>query len=334
MKTGKQVWKQKFAEWKEGYSGIVAPLVANGVLITGMAGGEFGVRGFLDGWDPETGKKLWRRYTIPGPGEPGYETWPQGRRRVQARRRHRRGSPARTIPQLDLVYWGTGNAGPWNPAYRKGDSLYSASVLAIRPKTGEIVWHYQFTPNDIVRLRRRERERARRPARRRRDAQSADARRPERLLLRHRPHQRQADRARYPFGKVNWATHIDLKTGRPVETDVRKRLEAGEEVELWPFSGTKNWAPMAFNPKTGTVYLNTINLAQYMKYQNVDYKSGARYTGARRRAQASGGRRRRGLSRSDGPAHRQSASGRSSSPTTSRRPACSRPTAGSSSPAA
>ncbi|MES2561504.1 MAG: PQQ-binding-like beta-propeller repeat protein, partial [Pseudomonadota bacterium] len=68
MKTGKQVWKEKFADWKEGYSSIAAPLIANSVLITGMSGAEFGVRGFLDGWDPETGKKLWRRYTVPGPG--------------------------------------------------------------------------------------------------------------------------------------------------------------------------------------------------------------------------------------------------------------------------
>ena len=77
MKTGKQVWKEKFAEWKEGYSSLAAPIIANGVLITGMSGAEFGVRGFLDGWDPETGKKLWRRYTVPGPGEKGFETWPQ-----------------------------------------------------------------------------------------------------------------------------------------------------------------------------------------------------------------------------------------------------------------
>jgi alcohol dehydrogenase (cytochrome c) len=71
-----------------------------------------------------------------------------------------------------------------------------------------------------------------------------------------------------------------MKTGRPVETDIRQRLIAGEEVELWPFSGTKNWAPMAFNPKTGVVYLNTIHLAQNLKYLPAEYKSGARYTGA------------------------------------------------------
>ncbi|MEQ1772500.1 MAG: PQQ-dependent dehydrogenase, methanol/ethanol family [Burkholderiales bacterium] len=277
MKTGKQVWKEKFAEWKEGYSSIVAPLVANGVLITGMSGAEFGVRGFLDGWDPETGKKLWRRYTVPGPGEKGFETWPQDNDA------YKRGGATTWVtgsydPELDLTYWGTGNTGPWNPKYRHGDSLYAASVIAVRPKTGEIVWHYQFTPDDgydydgvnenviaDIRI----------------DGQM-------RKVILHADRNGffyVLDRANgqllraFPFGKVNWATHIDLKTGRPVETDIRKRMLAGEEVELWPAYGVKNWAPMAFNPKTGTVYLNTINYPQMVKYVPVEYKPGARYTG-------------------------------------------------------
>jgi len=278
MKTGKQIWKQKFAEWTEGYSSIVAPLIANGVLITGMSGAEFGVRGFLDGWDPDTGKQLWRRYTIPAPGEKGSETWPQDGDAYK----HGGGTTWITgsyDPELDLTYWGTGNAGPWNAGYRNGDSLYSASVIAVRPKTGEIVWHYQFTPNDSF------------------DYDGVNENviadiaidGTQRKVILH------ADRngffyvidrtngqllRAYPFGKVNWASHVDLKTGRPVETDIRKRLQAGEEIELWPFSGTKNWAPMAFNPKTGMVYLNTINLAQMFKFTSVEYKSGVRYTGA------------------------------------------------------
>jgi alcohol dehydrogenase (cytochrome c) len=77
LKTGKPVWNEKFAEAREGYYATSAPIVANGVLISGMAGGESATRGFLDGWDPETGRKLWRRYTIPAPGEPGSETWPK-----------------------------------------------------------------------------------------------------------------------------------------------------------------------------------------------------------------------------------------------------------------
>src|SRR3954471_16749563 len=115
MKTGKEVWKQKFAEYKDGYTATSAPLIANGVLITGMAGGEFTTRGFLNGWDPETGKHLWRRYTIPAPGEPGAETWPKDSDAYKYG-----GAPTWRSgaydPDLDLVYWGTGNAEPWNPA--------------------------------------------------------------------------------------------------------------------------------------------------------------------------------------------------------------------------
>ena len=129
MKTGKQIWKQKFADFKEGYTGIIAPLVANGVVITGMAGGDRTTRGFLDGWDPETGKQLWRRYTIPAPGEPGSETWPKD---IPDAWKYGGGATWQNgsyDPELDLVYWGTGNAEPYNPAYRGGaDSLYTASV--------------------------------------------------------------------------------------------------------------------------------------------------------------------------------------------------------------
>ena len=109
-KTGKEIWKQKAAEWKDGYSMTVAPLIANGVLITGISGAEFGIRGFIDGWDPQTGKQLWRRYTIPARGEKGNETWPQDTDAYL----HGGGSTWITgsyDPELDLTYWGTGNAG-------------------------------------------------------------------------------------------------------------------------------------------------------------------------------------------------------------------------------
>src|SRR5256884_1382855 len=149
MKTGKQIWKQKFADWREGYYATGAPIVANGVLISGMAGGESTTRGFLDGWDPDTGKRLWRRYTIPAPGEPGSETWPKNSDAWT-----RGGGPTWRSgsydPQLDLVYWGTGNAEPYDPRPREDlDSLFTSSVLAIRPKTGELVCYFQYTPNDV-----------------------------------------------------------------------------------------------------------------------------------------------------------------------------------------
>src|SRR6266850_808051 len=150
MKTGKEIWKTKFGEWKESYGGIVAPTIANGVLISGMAGGDRTARGFVDGYDPDTGKQLWRRWTIPAPGEPGSETWPN--KELPDAWKYGGGAtwqPGSYDPQLDLFFIGTGNAEPYNPKYRAGmDSLYAASVLAIRPKTGELVWYYQFLPND------------------------------------------------------------------------------------------------------------------------------------------------------------------------------------------
>ena len=108
MKTGKPIWNQKFADAKEGYYATSSPIVANGVLISGMAGGESTTRGFLDGWDPDTGKKLWRRYTIPAPGEPGSETWPKDDAwKYGGGPTWRSGS---YDPELDLGYWGVGNA--------------------------------------------------------------------------------------------------------------------------------------------------------------------------------------------------------------------------------
>ena len=263
MKTGKQIWKEKFAEAKEGYYATGGPIIANGVLISGMAGGESTTRGFLDGWDPETGKKLWRRYTIPAPGEPGHETWP-----ADSDAWTRGGGPTWRSgsydPDLDLVYWGTGNAEPYDPRPRAAmDSLYTASVLALRPKTGEIACFYQYTPNDVY------------------DVDGTD----ENVLAdipingQVRKVMIQANKngfmyvldrtnckpiAAPAYVKVNWASHIDLATGRPVLTDVYKRFLAGDEVEIWPSRGT-NAVAIAFNPNSGLVYANTWNIPRIQK---------------------------------------------------------------------
>ena len=146
-KDGKELWKSKVAEWKDGVSLTLAPLIANGVLVIGNSGAEFGVRGFIDGYDTATGKQLWRKYTIPARGEKGNETWPQDNNAWEM------GGGSAWVtgsydPELDLMFWGTGNPAPWASQTRPGDNLYTSSVLAMRPKTGEIVWHYQFTPND------------------------------------------------------------------------------------------------------------------------------------------------------------------------------------------
>ena len=279
MKTGKQVWKQNFADFKEGYTGIIAPLVANGVIISGVAGGDRTTRGFLDGWDPETGQHLWRRYTIPAPGEPGSETWPNDKMPDA----WKYGGGATWLngaydPDLDLVYWGTGNAEPYNPVYRDGkDSLYTASVLAIRPKTGEIAWHYQYIPNESYDF-----DGTFEPVL----ADLTIDGQPRKVLLNANKNgfMYVIDRtngkliAAHPFVKVNWATGIDLKTGRPVLTDVYDRAIKGETVEIWPSRGV-NASLVAFNPKTGLVYLNSWEIARILKYTKVDFVLGAGSTG-------------------------------------------------------
>ena len=114
-------------------------------MITGISGAEYGIRGFLDGWDPQTGKHLWRTYTIAGPGEP--EPRP-GRATRGSMAADRPGSPAPIDPELTSVFWGVGNAGSWNAMTHPGDNLYTCSILSLDPHTGKMKWHFQFTPND------------------------------------------------------------------------------------------------------------------------------------------------------------------------------------------
>lgn len=263
LKTGEPLWRQKFAEAKEGYYSTGAPIVANGVLISGMAGGESTTRGFLDGWDPDTGKHLWRRHTIPAPGEPGSETWPKDSDswKYGGGPTWRSGS---YDPELDLVYWGTGNAEPYDPKPRgELDSLYTSSVIAIRPKTGELVCHYQYTPNDVYDV----------------DGTDEHVLADLRINGQTRKVMIQANKngflyvldrtncaliAAHPYVKVNWASHVDLETGRPVLTDVYKRFLAGEEVEIWPSRGT-NATPLGFDPKTGLIFASTWDVPRVQK---------------------------------------------------------------------
>jgi len=263
LKTGKEIWNQKFADSKEGYYATGGPIVANGVLISGESGGESTTRGFLDGWDPDTGKKLWRRYTIPAPGEPGSETWPKNSDawKYGGGPTWRSGS---YDPELDLVYWGTGNAEPYNPNPREGlDSLYTSSVLAIRPKTGEIACYYQFTPNDIYDV-----DGTDEPILA--DIRIGGTLRKVMMQTNKNGFLYLLDRtnckliAAHPYVKVNWATQIDLDTGRPVLTDVQKRFQAGEEVEIWPSRGT-NAVPSAFDPNTGLIYADAWNIPRIQK---------------------------------------------------------------------
>ena len=144
--SGTLLWSTPIADFRDGYSSTGAPLVVKDKVITGIAGGEFGARGFIDAYDASNGTRLWRFQTVPGPGEPGHDTWAGESWRFG-------GAPTWTIgsydPALNLLYWGVGNPGPdWNGVQRAGDNLYSDSVVAIDPDTGALRWHFQFTPHD------------------------------------------------------------------------------------------------------------------------------------------------------------------------------------------
>ena len=146
--TGRIVWDTVLADYKIGYSATLAPLVIDGKVIVGISGGEYPTRGFLDAYDPATGSRIWRFYTVPAPGEPGSETWPAGPD-IIARGGGGTWMTGTYDPDLNLLYWGTGNP---NPDYygegRRGDNLYTNSLVAIDAATGRPAWHYQFTPHD------------------------------------------------------------------------------------------------------------------------------------------------------------------------------------------
>ncbi len=275
MADGKVLWKQKAAEYKDGYSMTHAPLIAGNVLITGISGGEYGSRGFLKGWDLKTGAEKWHRWTTAAPGEPGGDTWKGDAYKTGGAPTWLTGS---YDPELDLVYWGVGNGGPWNAASRGGDSLYIGSVLAIRPSTGEIVWHYQFSPGDPY------------------DYDGVNE-----LVLAELPIDGKATKVlmqanrngffyvldrtngRFISGtqfarKVNWASGIDAK-GRPVDTPmtamVKKTEEMKDFVEVWPSAfGGKNWMPMSYDPARRLVFMNTIDLGMKVKYVKQDRPGG------------------------------------------------------------
>jgi len=258
MKTGKEVWNVKSADPKDGFAMTGAPLVANGVVINGMAGAEFGSRGYIEAHDPLTGKLLWRHYTIPRPGEPGADTWPENAAVASGGSTWNTGS---YDPDLDLVFWGIGNPAPWNPLLRKGDNLYTNTIVALRPKTGEFVWHYQMSPNDPF------------------DHDGINSLVQAELKIDGSTHKvvMQAGRngffyvldratgrllAANNYIKVTWADGVDLETGRPRWTEPTKQIMNGPvKVTTYPNqSGGTNWFPMSYSPLTGMAYVNTINI--------------------------------------------------------------------------
>jgi PQQ-dependent dehydrogenase (methanol/ethanol family) len=293
-RTGREIWKTKLGDINLGESMTMAPLVVKGKVLVGNSGGEFGVRGWLTALDANTGAIAWRAYStgpdeevLIGPGfKPFYATergpdlgvtsWPTDQWRLGG------GTVWGWIsydPALDLIYYGTGNPGVWNPALRPGDNKWASTTLARDPDDGQARWAYQTTPhdehdydgvNEHILL----------------DLEIGGRVRqvlvkPERngfmyVMDRATGEVLSAD----PYGPVNWATHIDLKTGRPAlnpEKATGNRLAR----EVCPASpGMKDWQPAAYSPRTGLLYVPHNNLC--MDYQGVEanYIAGTPYVGA------------------------------------------------------
>jgi alcohol dehydrogenase (cytochrome c) len=249
--TGNVLWDVEAANYSQGYAFTVAPLVVKNKIIVGVSGGEYGIRGFIDAYDPETGKRAWRFYTVPAPGEPGSDSWPS------ADSAARGGAPAWVTgtydPQLDLLYWPTGNPAPSDDgSRRKGENLYSNSVVALQPDTGKLQWYFQFTPFDLHDW----------------DATEVpvlvdaeiDAK-PRKLLV-------QANRNGFfyvldrtngkflfakPYATQNWAKAIDA-SGKPIVLPNAAPTEEG--IRTCPgAAGATNWMSPAYSPQTGLLYV-------------------------------------------------------------------------------
>ena len=270
-KNGRPLWNVTVGEPKLGYSITMAPLVVKDKVLVGVGGGEYGIRGFIAAYDAKTGREAWRFYTIPGPGEPGHETWKGDAWKTGG------GSIWVTPsydPALNLTYWGVGNPGPdWNSDQRPGDNLYTDSVVAIDADTGQLKWHFQFTPNDTydydaVQI-----------------AVLADITwlgKPLRALMwaNRNGFFYVLDRATgrflsgVPFVKVNWASHLDER-GRPVQTP----QPPGEPT--WPGNqGGTNWYSPSFSPRTGLFYVSAWEgYASIYRKEHQEYVPGRNFSG-------------------------------------------------------
>ena len=280
VKTGKEVWTTKVAENHNGYYMSLAPLVANGKVMVGASGGELGIRGFVAAFDPNTGKELWRQYTVPAPGEPGSETWPSGDQWKTG------GGPVWVTgnydPVMNLAFWGTGNGGPWMGDQRPGDNLYIASTLAIDVATGRIKGYHQYNPNEswdwdevspplLVDYKRGGRT----------INGLIDVGRDGYLWFLERTDGEIHFVEGEPFVKQNVFKSVDPKTGRP-EVDPDHKPGTGKKTDFCPSHwGGKNWPPAAFSPMTRMLYIPANeNLCATITAKEVEYSPGTPFTGA------------------------------------------------------
>ncbi len=278
-KTGRVRWDVSFGDHKLGYSSTNAPLAIKGKVITGVGGGEYGIRGFVDAYDAKTGKRLWRTHTVPARGEPGVETW--------AGKSYESGSGSTWVtgsydPVNNLVIWGVGNPGPdWNGDVRKGDNLYTDSFIALDGGTGEMKWFYLFTPHDT---------------------HDWDATQVPVLIdgtFRGQPRKMVAtanrnafyyvlDRAtgKYlhakPYVKQTWARGID-DNGRPMMLPGTDPTVEGNL--LYPsLAGGTNWFSPSWSPKHNLFYVPVREEGAYYYKGEAEFKPGALFNGGGQRS--------------------------------------------------
>jgi alcohol dehydrogenase (cytochrome c) len=254
-KTGKVAWEANVADWKDGYYMTMAPLIVKGKVLVGVAGGEFGVRGFVVAFDAETGKPVWKTYSIPAPGEAGGETW-------QKADTWKTGGASTWMTgnydsDANVVYWGTGNGSPWFGDQRPGDNLYTSSTLALDGDTGKIKGYFQYHQNESWDW----------------DAMNAP------MLMDFQKNGTTTkglltpQRNGYLYwlgrggdGTISYISSeayvpqnvfkgIDPETGRP-DVDLAHKPATGKAAQFCPgLWGGKDWPFEAYNPKTGMVYI-------------------------------------------------------------------------------
>lgn len=282
--TGEEVWNTEVIDYKKGHAITSPPLIVKDKVVTGIAGGEYGIRGFIQAFDQKTGKSVWKTYTIPGPGEPGNDTWKGDSWKTGAASTWGVGS---YDPKLNTIYWSTSNTGPWGGHVRGPDSsdfgkfsnLWTAAQLAFDADTGKIKWGYQYTPNDVW------------------DYDGIN----EAVLVdlnvggQKVPALLHADRNGFfyvlnretgkiisgdPFVTVNWASKIDLESGRPVEApnnEKRPQLNKWARNVCPNLIGGKNWPPMSHSAQTGLTYLPAFNMCMDIASKEEEYTPGKFY---------------------------------------------------------
>ena len=273
--TGELLWETEMADWHQNYNGTSAPLVVGNMVISGTAGGDEGVRGFVAAYDQASGKEVWRFWTVPKPGEPTSETW------TPKSLEHPSGATWMTgtyDAQLDTIFWPVGNPGPdFNGDARQGDNLYTDSIVALDSKTGKLKWYYQFTPHDVHDWDAEE------------PAVLIDTNwqgQPRKLLL-------QANRNGFFYvfdrtngkllltksflKKLNWAEAIG-KDGRPILNNLAENAD-GETMVCPGFQGGTNWFSTSFNPGTGMYYFQALERCNLFSKRTMDWQAGKGYMG-------------------------------------------------------